>query len=77
MKKTCKIRIDLGKLGNPIKHSNIGNTGIPEGKEKKGERKFEEIAENIPNLGKETNPDLGSTAIPQQKLTQRGPQEDT
>ena len=46
----------LRELNNIIKHNNIRIIGIPEGKERKGgENVFEQmIAENFPNLGKET-----------------------
>ena len=48
----------LKELSDSIKHSNISITGIPEKeeREKRTEDLFEKIiAENFPNLGKETD----------------------
>lgn len=50
------------EFGNTIKHSNTDITRIPEGQERKGGRNiFEELAETVSNLQKETNLDPGST----------------
>ena len=58
IKKKMKINEDsLRDLWDNIKHTNIHIIGVPEGKEgEKGPEKiFEEIiAENFPNMGKET-----------------------
>ena len=59
----------LKELRIIIKCNNNHIIGILEGeqKEKRGENVFKEIiAENFPNLGKETNPNLGGTERPQQ-----------
>ena len=55
------------KPTNNIKHTNIHILGVQGGKERKKEIKniFEEImAENFPNLKKETYPGTGSTEGP-------------
>ena len=54
MKRNEESLIDIG---DTIKHTNICIIGVPEGeqREKEPEKMFEEIiAENFPNLGKET-----------------------
>ena len=60
---------NIRDLLDNIKHVNLGIIGIPEGEEReKGtENVFEEImAENFPNLNKETHPDRGSIEGPEQ-----------
>ena len=51
---------NIRNLWNNIKHANLSITGIPEGKKEKGDQNaFEEvIAENFPNLKKETYPGI-------------------
>ena len=54
----------LRELSDSIKHNNIHIIGVPEeeGKEKGVEGLFEQIiAENFPNLEKETHPNSGGT----------------
>ena len=59
---------NIRNLWNNIKHANLSITGIPEGKKEKGDQNvFEEvIAENFPNLKKETYPSTGLTEGPKQ-----------
>ena len=46
----------LREFCDKVKHTNIRITGVPEGEEReKGPEKiFEEVAENFPNIGKES-----------------------
>ena len=64
----------LSELSDHIKNNNIHIIGIPEREEREKEVKhlFEEvIAENCPNLEKETYPNPEGTEISQKKINQR------
>ena len=68
-KNNKKNESNIRHLSNNIKSANLCIIGIPEGEEReKGIKNvFEEImAENFPNLGKETYPGTGSTEGPKQ-----------
>ena len=58
-----KNESNMQDLWDNIKHSNLCTIGIPEEEREKGiQNVFEEImAENLPNLKKETYPDTRST----------------
>ena len=70
----------LRELWDNIKHTNIHITGVPEEEkqEKGAENIFEDIiAENVPNLGKETNTQVQEAQRVPHRINQRGTHQDT
>ena len=54
-----------------MKCNNIHTVGIPEGEERKGGRRFEEIAKTFPNLGKDTEIQIQEGARAPNKISPR------